>query len=99
MQPSAAQRVAVAPFSRDLLRSRFGGAFCFRELFWQLQSGCEAGFAEGKTATSCATVRSYLRYLRFFLMDLEPWKHTVIQFRSKTDIKNAVTFNYSRLQF
>ena len=34
-------------------------------------------------ATSCVGVSPHLRYLRFFLMGLELWKHIVILFRSK----------------
>ena len=47
------------------------------------KAAATAGFAEGKTATSCVGVSPHLRYLRFFLMGLEIWKHIVIQFRSK----------------
>ncbi|MBQ3569635.1 MAG: hypothetical protein IJA20_03060, partial [Methanocorpusculum sp.] len=46
-------------------------------------SGCEAGLSVAKTATSCVGVSPHQRYLRFFLMGLEIWKHIVIQFRSK----------------
>ena len=47
------------------------------------KAAATAGFAEGKTATSCVGVSPHLRYLRFFLMGLELWKHIVILFRSK----------------
>ena len=38
------------------------------------------------TATRCAGVSLHLRYLRFLSIGLEPWEHTVIQFRSKAHI-------------
>ena len=47
------------------------------------KAAATAGFAEGKTATSCASVSEHQRYLRSFLMGLELWKYIVIQFRSK----------------
>ena len=50
------------------------------------KAAATAGFAEGKTATSCAGVkRPHLRNQRFFLMGLEIWKYIVIQFRSKAE--------------
>ena len=42
MLPSVAQHVAVARRLATCCRSRFGVAFRFRELFWQLQSGCDS---------------------------------------------------------
>ena len=41
--------------SRPASQPRLSVVFDDTNKFWQLQSGCEAGFAAGKTATSCAT--------------------------------------------
>ena len=52
----------------------------FENYFGSSKAAATAGFAEGKTATSCAGVkRPHLRNQRFFLMGLEIWKHIVIQ--------------------
>ena len=52
MQPSAAQRVATCFAAALALLWEISHVKPSKH--WQLQSGCEAGFAEGKTATSCA---------------------------------------------
>ena len=64
-------------------RSRFVVANYILESPSSSKAAATAGFAEGKTATSCASVSEHQRYLRSFLMGLELWKYIVIQFRSK----------------
>ena len=61
-----------------------GKAFCELENnVGSSKAAATAGLSVAKTATSCVGVSPHLRYLRFFLMGLEIWKHIVIQFRSK----------------
>ena len=47
----------------------------------QLQSGCEAGFAAGKTSTSCASIC----VISVLSHGFRTIKYTVIQFRSKAE--------------
>ena len=47
-------------------------------------------------ATSCVGVSPHLRYLRFFLMGLELWKHIVILFRNKAQIRTVFPKPFSR---
>ena len=65
MQASPAQLVAVARKLATCCRSRFGAAFGIVPRFCDHKAAATAGFAAGKTATSCAP-KAHLRDQRFF---------------------------------